>query len=156
MRSFRLRLAIGIAVLDTALLLAGIFLETREHIHAGPSPHWLAFVELVIVLGYGPLAVLVVSRQPRNPVPWFLLFFATTAGAQLVLAYIAQRMLADGSGGRALARVGDRLDGEPRVRDALRAAAAALPRRQARVAALPAARALDGGRDRRSGRSSSR
>ena len=97
-RSFRLRLAIGIAVLDTVLLLAGIFLETREHIHAGPSPHWLAFVELVIVLGYGPLAVLVVSRQPRNPVPWFLLFFATAAGAQLVLAYIAQRALVDGAG----------------------------------------------------------
>ena len=99
MRSSRLRLAIGIAVLDTALLLTAIVLETREHIHAGPSPHWLAFVELAIVLGYAPLAVLVVSRQPRNPVPWFLLFFATTAGLQTVLAYVAQRMLAEGSDG---------------------------------------------------------
>ena len=98
-RSSRLRLAIGIAVLDTVLLLAAIVLETREHIHAGPSPHWLAFVELVIVLGYAPLAVLVVSRQPRNPVPWFLLYFATTAGLQIVLAYIAQRMLAEGVDG---------------------------------------------------------
>jgi hypothetical protein len=35
-RSFRVRLAIGIAVLDTAVLLAAIVLEMREHIHAGP------------------------------------------------------------------------------------------------------------------------
>ena len=108
MRSFRLRLATGIAVLETVLLLAALVLETREHIHAGPSPHWLAFVELVVVLGYGPLAVLVVSRQPRNPVPWFLLYFATTAGLQLVLAYVAQRMLAEGvDGARWLAWVTD-------------------------------------------------
>jgi len=95
-RSLRLRLATGIAVLATVLLLAALVLETREHVHAGPSPHWLAFVEIAVVLGYGPLAVLVVSRQPRNPVPWFLLYFATTAGLQIVLAYVAQRMLAEG------------------------------------------------------------
>jgi len=83
-------------VLATVLLLAALVLETREHVHAGPSPHWLAFVEIAVVLGYGPLAVLVVSRQPRNPVPWFLLYFATTAGLQIVLAYVAQRMLAEG------------------------------------------------------------
>ena len=107
-RSFRLRLAIGFAVLDTVLLLTAIFLETRAHIHAGPSPHWLAFVELAILLGYGPLAALVVSRRPRNPVPWFLVFFATTAGCQLVLGYLAQRMLAAGTdGARWLAWVTD-------------------------------------------------
>jgi signal transduction histidine kinase len=98
-RSFRLRLAAGLAVLDTLLLVAGLWLETREHIHVGPSPHWLAFLEIGVVLAYGPLAVLVASRQPRNPVPWFLLYFATTAGAQVVLGYAAQRMLADGTSG---------------------------------------------------------
>jgi signal transduction histidine kinase len=107
-RSFRLRLATGIAALATLLLLTALVLETREHVHAGPSPHWLAFVEIAVVLGYGPLAVLVVSRQPRNPVPWFLLYFATTAGLQVVLAYAAQRMLAEGAdGARWLAWVTD-------------------------------------------------
>ena len=95
-------------MLATVLLLAALVLETREHVHAGPSPHWLAFVEIAVVLGYGPLAVLVVSRQPRNPVPWFLLYFATTAGLQIVLAYVAQRMLAEGvDGARWLAWVTD-------------------------------------------------
>ena len=80
MRELRLRLAIGIAVLDTVLLLTAIILETREHIHAGPSPHWLAFVELAIVLGYGAARGARGVAAARNPVPWFLLYFATHRG----------------------------------------------------------------------------
>ncbi|MDX6567656.1 MAG: hypothetical protein QOH15_234, partial [Gaiellales bacterium] len=99
MRSAPTRLAFGLAIYATIVVLASIAIEVRTHIHAGPSPHWAAFIEIPLALTFGPIAVMIVSRQPRNPIPWLLLFFSCTAGSSLIVGYIAQTMLAHGTSG---------------------------------------------------------
>jgi signal transduction histidine kinase len=99
MRSAPTRLAFALAVYATVSLLASAAISVGTHIHAGPSPHWTVFVEIALALTFGPIAVVIVTRQPRNPIPWLLLFFACTAGTQLMVSYIAQSMLADGTTG---------------------------------------------------------
>ncbi len=81
------------------MLLADAAISVGTHIHAGPSPHWAVFVEIALALTFGPIAVMIVSRQPRNPIPWLLLFFACVASTQLVVSYLAQSMVADGTSG---------------------------------------------------------
>jgi hypothetical protein len=99
MRSAPTRLAIALTVYATIMLLAGMAISVGTHIHAGPSPHWAAFLEIAFVLTYGPTAVVIVSRQPRNPIPWLLLFFACLASSSLIVGYLAQSMIADGTRG---------------------------------------------------------
>jgi two-component system NarL family sensor kinase len=99
MRSAPTRLAIVLTVYATGMLLAAATISVGTHIHAGPSPHWAAFIEIALGLCFGPIAVVIVSREPRNPIPWLLLFFACVASTQLVVSYIAQSMVADGTSG---------------------------------------------------------
>jgi two-component system, NarL family, sensor kinase len=99
MRSAPTRLAFALAIYATVVLAVSVALELRTHIHAGPSPHWAAFVEIAFAALFGPIAVVIVSREPRNPIPWLLLFFACTASSSLVVGYLAQTMVADGSSG---------------------------------------------------------
>jgi two-component system NarL family sensor kinase len=101
MRSAPTRLAFALAVYATVMLVASAALSVGTHIHAGPSPHWSVFVEIALTLTFGPIAVMIVSRQPRNPIAWLLLFFACTASTQLVVSYFAQSMVADGTSGAA-------------------------------------------------------
>ena len=88
-----------LAIYATVAITAGLVISLFTHIHAGPSPHWTVFVLLPLALCFGPLAVVIVSRQPRNAIGWLLLYFACTAGSSLVLGYLAQSMLADGVSG---------------------------------------------------------
>ena len=99
MRSAPTRLAIVLTVYATIVLLAAAAISVRSNIHGGPSPHWAAFIEIALGLSFGPIAVVIVSREPRNPIPWLLLFFACVASTQLVVSYIAQSMVADGTSG---------------------------------------------------------
>ena len=99
MRSAPTRLALALAVYSTVVILASIAIEVQTHIRTGPSPHWAAFIEIPLALTFGPIAVMIVSRQPRNPIPWLLLFFSCTAGTSLIVGYIAQEMLAHGTSG---------------------------------------------------------
>jgi two-component system NarL family sensor kinase len=99
MRSAPTRLAFALAVYATLALLVSVALELHTHIHTGPSPHWAAFVEIAFASLLGPIAVVIVSREPRNPIPWLLLFFACTAASSLIVGYAAQTMLADGTAG---------------------------------------------------------
>ena len=99
MRPRATRLAIALTVYATIMLLADAAISVGTHIHAGPSPHWSVFVEIALTLTFGPIAVMIVSRQPRNPIPWLLLFFACVASTQLVVSYLAQSMVADGTSG---------------------------------------------------------
>jgi signal transduction histidine kinase len=99
MRTAATRLALGLAVYATGALATSALLELQTHIHSGPSPHWTAFVEIGLASVFAPIAVLIVSRQPRNPIPWLLLFFACVASTDLIVGYLAQSMLADGTSG---------------------------------------------------------
>jgi two-component system NarL family sensor kinase len=99
MRPAPTRLAFALALYSTVVVLASLAIEVRTHIHTGPSPHWAAFIEIPLALTFGPIAVMIVSRQPRNPIPWLLLFFSCTAGTSLIVGYIAQTMLAHGTSG---------------------------------------------------------
>jgi two-component system NarL family sensor kinase len=92
-------LASVLAVYATVTLIASLVISFTTHIHAGPSPHWTVYVLIPLALCFSPLAVAIVSRQPRNPIGWLLLFFACDAGTQLLTGYLAQSMLADGTSG---------------------------------------------------------
>src|ERR1700712_4076111 len=99
MRSAPTRLALVLALYATLALVAGAALEPHTHIHTGPSPHWAAFLEIGLTSLFAPIAVLIVARQPRNPIPWLLLFFACVASTDLIVGFVAQSMLADGTRG---------------------------------------------------------
>jgi signal transduction histidine kinase len=99
MRPRATRLAFALAVYATIVLLTAAAISVGTDIHAGPSPRWAVFVEIALALTFGPIAVMIVSRQPRNPIPWLLLFFACVASTQLVVSYLAQSMVADGTSG---------------------------------------------------------
>ena len=137
MRSRATRLAFALAVYATVMLVASAALSVGTHIHAGPSPHWSIFVEIALALTFGPIAVMIVSRQPRNPIPWLLLFFACVA------PLAARRELLRPVDGRRrdvrrrLGRMALVVDDQPGVRVALHPAAAAVPDGATRIAALP-------------------
>ena len=99
MRPRATRLAIALTIYATIVLLTAAAISVGTDIHAGPSPHWAVFAEIALALTFGPIAVMIVSRQPRNPIPWLLLFFACVASTQLVVSYLAQSMVADGTSG---------------------------------------------------------
>jgi signal transduction histidine kinase len=99
MRSAPTRLAFALAVYATVTILIGLGISLATHILVGPSPHWSVFVELPFALTFGPIAVVIVSREPRNPIPWLLLFFAVSGGTDLIVGYLAQSMVADGTSG---------------------------------------------------------
>ena len=70
---------------------------------------------------------MIVSRQPRNPIPWLLLFFACVASTQLVVSYLAQSMVADGTSAPGWVAWLSSSMISPRSRRALHPAPAAFP-----------------------------